>query len=166
MLFSKYHIAGKLVDKIFIVGKMNHSSMELQSDEVGAVIDTYRNADFEGSVVHKRLLIHGVLFSSTLYQRQSSTSCDYVMCFDDGQIGFVTKYMSFCLTDCSCSSGCTHIAIAQVFLSAPHHLINDPLTGATAMHVHCFDNSQLVTIPYSIVHIIIIFLIIIVQVCI
>ncbi len=106
----------------FVVGKMNHSMLDLEFVEKEAVVHAYPNAKLDCSaMLHKR---HGVLFSGTSYQRQSPTSCDYVMCFYDGQIGLVTKYLSFCLTDCTCSSPCIHVAIAEVFTSRPHHFIN------------------------------------------
>lgn len=130
-----------------IIGKANSKPSCLQhlsDQEKDVLLNAYPNIIDTTCVCHKRLLIHGVVFSSLEYQRQSVTTCDYVMCFESGSIGFVTRYMGFCTSYCQstqCSSSpCNVVAVAQVFEStSQNYLIQDQITGATANHVHNFD---------------------------
>lgn len=141
LLFIRFHIAGELATDILIIGKAHSLSIEHLSDqEKDALVCSYPNIIEASCTVHKRLLIHGVVFSSLEYQRQSTTTCDYVMCFENGATGFVTKYLGFCTTDCQqsspCLSPCNIVAVAQIFESISHQLIDDQVSGATANHIH------------------------------
>lgn len=138
----RFSVAGKLVDDIFVIGqKIPQSVVQLSEDDKQAIVSAYPNAKFDRlMMMHKRLLIHGVLFSSLEYQRQMTT-CDYVMIFNDDHVGFITKYLSFCTVDCSsCSLPCQHVAVTKVFQSIQRKLIDDQLTGATATQFHCFNH--------------------------
>lgn len=136
----------RLDEGVLIVGKQNDPILQLTPDEKLAIINSCSTAQCDGNpkfqTVHKRLLIHRVLFSSSSYTRQLST-CDYVMKFSDEQIGFVMKYFSTSLTSCSTSSSpCTHLVLAHVFPVRPQNLISDDLSGALVAHIHHFNDSR------------------------
>ena len=125
---------------MFVIGKK--VTKGLKSDEELAVKQTVSNANFSHSMVYDRLLKDGVLYTSTSYQRQAAT-CDYVMYFEDGSVGFAMKYLSICCADCApCQSPCNHLVIAEVLQDKSCVFTDDPVTGATAQHIHCIDDSR------------------------
>ena len=74
--------------------------------------------------------------------RQTSTR-DYIICFNDGVVGFAQKYISVCCKDCtSCRLPCTHAVIAEVFEKLDCEIITDSITGATARQIQCIDESR------------------------
>ncbi len=147
--FKRYNVSGKLEEGILIVGKQNDRSVDLTYSEKQALLVFYPHSEQTRIMIHKRLLVHNILFSSSSYQRQLST-CDYVMYFDDGCVGYVTKYISLCLESClSCSTPCTHLVIAKAFPVVQHNLVDDTITGAKAAHVHCFAFSPLYMRPVT-----------------
>lgn len=103
------------------------------------------DANLDHSRVYYRVMIDGVLYTSTSYQRHTKTN-DHVLCFTEGEetlIGSARKYLSMCSTSCTtCSSPCNHVVIAELFPVHPCPLITDTITGATARHILCVDQSR------------------------
>ncbi len=69
------------------------------------------------TTMFSRVLINGVLYASTMYHHQAVTTCDYVLFFNDGFVGFATMYLTVSCSNCSpvCDLHC--VVIAEVVKS-------------------------------------------------
>ena len=105
----------ELGDEHLVVGKYD-SSYNLAADEIASIQNTLARSDFNNLIVYDRVLISGIIYKTTNYQRQTKCS-DHVLSFiKEGQklIGLARKFLSVCDSSCiSCSLPCKHIVIIE-----------------------------------------------------
>ena len=141
---NRYSIVDNLEQDLFIIGKKN-STPKLSDEELSLLASVFPYIDLSHHYVeYHRLLKEGVIFTSTSYNRQTSTR-DYIIFFIDGVVGFAQKYMyiSVCRKDCTlCRLPCTHAVIAEVFEKLDCDIITDSIRGASARQIQCIDESR------------------------
>ena len=127
-----------------MIGKTLTSS-DFTNEEVTLIELKQPDVKLDSSIVYYRLVLNGVMYSSTSYRRQSITN-DSVLYFCDGEskyIGSARKYLSVCKTDCtSCCSPCSNLIIADTFEIIPVDFIEDTISGASARQIHCINDQS------------------------
>ena len=135
-----------------MIGKTQNST-HLSDEEVTSIKVKLPHVDLDSSIIYNRVMVNGVIYSSTSYHRQNVTN-DHVFCFRDREnkcIGSARKYLSVCNINCtSCSLPCSNLVIADVLKILPAQFIVDTISGATARHIHCVDHE----LRYAYTHIV------------
>ena len=139
----RYQVTSSMGHGHLILGKLSNSTA-LTSEEIASIQLAFPGANLDQGTVYHRMMIDGVLYTSTNYQRHTTTN-DYVLCFskaNEKHFGFARKYFSMCNTTCTCSSPCIHIVIVDSLKVRPCRFVMDTVAGATARHIHSIDYSR------------------------
>ena len=95
--------------------------------------------------LYHRIMINGVLYTSSGHHRSLNAS-DNVFCFvDDGGklVGCVLKFVSICKSDCTdCFLPCQHMAIVESPEVCESHIVTNTISGATTKHHHIVNTSR------------------------
>ena len=145
MLFGyRYTITADVGQAHLVLGKVA-TSKELVEAETTAVRDAFPYANLETCSVYGRILIPGVMYTSTSYKRSTTTN-DHTICLKVGEqklFGSAVKYLSLCTYNCTkCSKYCTHVIIVKTYSVIPFLISSDTITGATAQHIHCIGHPR------------------------
>lgn len=135
----RYTVTADLGQAHLVLGKLTKSN-GLTDAEATAVREIFPSAKLEDYVVYSRVLISGVLYTSTSYKRHTATN-DHTLCLKQRLqklFGSALKYLSFCTHNCTaCSIFCTHVVIVHSHSILPCVISTDTITRATAQHIHC-----------------------------
>lgn len=144
MAACRYSVTADLGQAHLVLGKLTKSS-GLMAAEVSVVQETFPSAKLEDSIVYSRVLISGVMYTSTSYKRSTTTN-DHTLCLKQERqklFGSALKYLSFCTHSCTaCSKFCTHVVIINNHPIVPSLISTDTITGATAQHIHCIGHPR------------------------
>ena len=144
LLGYRYTVTADIGQAHLVLGKLATSN-ELVEAEATAVRDAFPCANLEDCIVYSRILISGVMHTSTSYKRSTTTN-DHTVCLKQGQqklFGSALKYLSFCTSNCAkCSTFCTHVIIVNNYSVIPYLISSDTITGATAQHIHCISHPR------------------------
>ena len=144
LLEYRYTVTADVGQGHLVLGKLATSN-ELVEAETTAVRDAFPGANLEDCIVYGRILISGVMYTSTSYKRSTSTN-DHTVCLKQGQqklFGSALKYLSFCAYNCTkCPTFCNHVIIVNNYSVIPYLISSDTITGATAQHIHRVSHSR------------------------
>ena len=142
LLGSRYAITSDIGQGHLVLGKLVNSN-ELVEAEATAVCDAFPRANLANCVLYSRVLISGIIYTSTSYKRSTTTN-DHTVCLKEGQqklFGSALKYLSFCNYNCTkCPTFCTHVIVVNTYSVSPYCISNDTITGATAQHINCINH--------------------------
>ena len=85
-----------------VLGKVVNSN-ELVEARATVVCDAFTSANLANSVLYSRILISGIIYTSTLYKRFTTTN-DHIVRLKEGQqklFESALKYVNFCKYNCT-----------------------------------------------------------------
>lgn len=102
-----------------MLGKVNKKD-PVSADMAAVVLRLQPNAQFNGALSYNRLLLNGIVYSSSSYKRTSCTD-DSILIFEDDSVGQATAYISCSGRNCddvSCTEKCYHIVVVNLYNTA------------------------------------------------
>ena len=139
----RYKVTATLQGGHLVVGRLSNFT-DLNDEEIELIQGALPDAKLDHCIVYYRVLVNGVIYTSSCYQRHTTTN-DYVLCVgnkDELSFGYARKYLSTCKTTCtSCCSPCNNIVIVDMFQVVPCDFVTDTSSGATARHIHSVASS-------------------------
>jgi hypothetical protein len=120
-----------------VLGKVMRLSA-LSGTELAKLRALLESVDDGKCIVYGRVLISGMLYSNSMYNRSDVTN-DSIVSLSNNVIGTVQKYVSCCEQECtSCreceGTYCKHFAIVAIHPTHKFGVV-DNITNATAPHV-------------------------------
>ena len=138
----RYAITSNLGCNHLIVGKkLDHNSLSEQ--DVIAIKQLLPNADIKKAIVYNRVLISGIIYTTTAYNKSTLRNDSIVcLCEDNERIfGIAKQYVSFANED---SVSDEHVVLIYGLEILSDSIGTDVITGATARHLRCVRLLRLV----------------------